>query len=87
MEWGMALIDDDEELLRQFGGVPVSNVTPGSPAEAAGIAAGDLISHVAGQKVGSMQPVAICGRRAACSHAALGRWVAAVPCLQLPAPP
>ena len=44
--WGMSLVDDTEEEVRQRGGVPVSAVAPGGPADAAGVAAGDVISHV-----------------------------------------
>ena len=49
--WGMSLVDDTEQEVRQRGGVPVSAVAPGGPADAAGVAAGDVISHVAGRKV------------------------------------
>ena len=45
--WGMSLVDDTEEEVRQRGGVPVSAVAPGGPADAAGVVAGDVISHVA----------------------------------------
>jgi len=54
VEWGMSLIDDTEEGVRQHGGVPVSAVTPGGPADLAGVAAGDVISHVTGRKVCSL---------------------------------
>ena len=54
-EWGMSLVDDDEHLLRQYCGVPISAVAVGSPAAAAGVAAGDVISHVAGRQVSSLQ--------------------------------
>lgn len=43
----MSLVDDTEEEVRQRGGVPVSAVAPGGPADAAGVVAGDVISHVA----------------------------------------
>ena len=54
VEWGMSLVDDTEEEVRQRGGVPVSAVAPGGPADAAGVSAGDVISHVAGRKVCSL---------------------------------
>ena len=38
--WGMSLVDDTEEEVRQRGGVPVSAVAPGAPADAAGVVAG-----------------------------------------------
>ena len=50
----MSLVDDTEEEVRQRGGVPVSAVAPGGPADAAGVSAGDVISHVAGRKVCSL---------------------------------
>ena len=49
--WGMSLVDDKEDVVRQRGGVPVTAVALGSPADAAGVAVGDVISHVAGRKV------------------------------------
>ena len=49
--WGMSFVDDTGEEVRQRGGVPVSAVAPSGPADAAGVAAGDVISHVAGRKV------------------------------------
>ena len=53
-EWGWSLVDDDADLVLQYGGVPVSAVAMGSPAAAAGVNAGDLIESVAGRKVSSL---------------------------------
>lgn len=55
---GVTLQEMDESLKGKFGdadGSLVNNVTPGSPAEKAGIASGDVITTVNGKKVAGTQ--------------------------------
>ena len=48
---GVAAVDADD---RPGGGARVTSVTPGSPADAAGVAAGDVVTSVGDQRVTDM---------------------------------